>query len=205
MSPDTAETICHLCHQKNPIQWPLPASADGVLMPMPVVDNLTWTQLSLFARPESTPSKLTVMNYCSYDLYFEHWNEAVKLSSGVIASGGSCKEAIAGTVMKVGKDSIVGQPVQIEYSAPNGFYDLSLIDCLARSEVEGPQKGFRTADTSACAGHEHGLQLSNPGSKAFQCAAGAWCDDQAYFYEVSNSAFGEMEYSQSYWLLGYLS
>jgi hypothetical protein len=154
-------------------------------MPMPVADYATWTQYSYFERPESTPNKLTIMNYCPYDLYFKHLIPNAPSKSGSIAAGGQCVEDAVGTVMKVGKQKEKDTdepilPVQIEYG-PSGYYDLSLIDCLARVG----EKAFRTADTSACAGHEHGLQLSNPGSKAFQCAPGAWCDDQAYFYEVS--------------------
>jgi hypothetical protein len=181
-------SICKTCHD-GIIQWPLPSSSDGVPMPMPVVEGEA-PQPSFFPRPESTPYKLSIMNYCPYDLYFLHLDgvntdakgAATILGQGVISgNGGSCSEDAIGSVMKVGKDSIIGQPVQIEYGG--NFYDMSLIDCLRRDAATG----MRTADTSACAGHEYGLQLSNPGSRAWQCDSGAWCDDQAYFYEVSDN------------------
>jgi hypothetical protein len=180
MSEDYAQSICHICHD-GIIAWPLPATLDGVAMPMPVLDDVDPEQPSLFAIPDSTPNKLTVVNYCPYDIYYEHLAGPAIIGQGTLsANGGSCSEAATGTVFKVGKTAVwpVTQPVQIEYGG--NFYDLSMIDCLARAA-----NGERTADTSACAGHEYGLQLSSPGARAFQCDSNAWCDDQAYFYEVS--------------------
>jgi hypothetical protein len=143
---------------------------------MPVLDHTEIPQASLFARPESTPGMLDVHNYCSYDLHYEHLGGVP--GQRVLPAGGSISEPAVGTVMKVNKVQGLDQPVQIEYGGK--FYDISLIDCLRKDE-----NGKRTADTSGCAGHEHGLQLSNPGSRAWQCDSGAWCDDQAYLYEVS--------------------
>ncbi|KAF7449425.1 hypothetical protein A1F99_064740 [Pyrenophora tritici-repentis] len=75
------------------------------------------------------------------------------------------------------KESNLSKSVNVEYSSGSfGMYNLSLIPCL------GVVDGKPDADTSACVGFEAGLQLSQPGGMAFQCAANTWCDDQAYFY-----------------------
>jgi hypothetical protein len=172
-------SIYHTCHSGT-ITWPL---ADT---PCPIIEMVT-PQLNIFGRPESTPSTLTVHNYCSYDLFFQHLNGAGPLlETGSIPAGQTIHSPLAGTVMKVSKSQAMTKPVQIEYGA-HGFYDLSLIDCL------GSTNGTTNADTSACAGHEAGLQLSSPAGLAFQCASGAWCDDQVYLYEVSpRRIFGEI-------------
>lgn len=76
--------------------------------------------------------------------------------------------------------------VLVEYAKdPNDpeivWYNLSLIVCL------GSLNRKITTDTTECGGFEAGLQLSHPGRLAFQCEAGKWCDDQAYFYPVSGN------------------
>ena len=63
-----------------------------------------------------------------------------------------------------------------------------MIDCLGiEGRVASTGKPIRNGNTSGCAGHEAGLQLGNAGTWSWQCAPRAWCDDQAYFYEVSFS------------------
>ena len=76
--------------------------------------------------------------------------------------------------------------MQVEYSVNDtASFDLSLIDCLGTEGMTTTGKVIRNGDMSMCPGHEQGLQLGNKGSRSWQCAAGAWCDDQAYLYEVS--------------------
>ncbi|KAF2997049.1 hypothetical protein E8E13_001115 [Curvularia kusanoi] len=164
------------------IPWPLPDT------PQPTVDDVAIPQLSLFQRPESTANTLTIYNFCDYDLYFEpHVGNTVE-ALGHIAAGGKLDRPFesapegSGINLKVSKkEGDFSKPVQIEYAVSAGtvWYDISLIDCLGRTE-----DGLRNGDTSACAGHEAGLQMG-PAKDAlsFQCGAGAWCDDQAYLYE----------------------
>jgi hypothetical protein len=142
----------------------------------------------LFPRPDSTANTLTIYNYCDYDLYFEpHVGNTVE-EVGHISAGGKLNRPFeaapegSGVNLKVSKTKgDYSKPVQIEYAVSSGtvWYDISLIDCLGRTE-----DGLRNGDTSACAGHEAGLQMG-PAKDAisFQCGAGAWCDDQAYLYE----------------------
>lgn len=92
--------------------------------------------------------------------------------------------------LKVSKvEGSFAKPVQIEYSGTEGriSFDISLIDCLGT--VMDPENGVyvKNGNTSACAGHEAGLQIGNDKSLSFQCRPGAWCDDQVYLYEVSSS------------------
>ncbi|KAJ4331398.1 hypothetical protein N0V87_009188 [Didymella glomerata] len=164
------------------IPWPLPDT------PQPTVDDVDIPQLSLFPRPDSTANTLTIYNYCDYDLYFEpHVGNTVE-EVGHISAGGKLNRPFeaapegSGVNLKVSKTKgDYSKPVQIEYAVSSGtvWYDISLIDCLGRTE-----DGLRNGDTSACAGHEAGLQMG-PAKDAisFQCGAGAWCDDQAYLYE----------------------
>lgn len=147
---------------------------------MPGLDIIA-TQLDLFPRPESTPETLTINNYCDYELHYEHFDGASKTDTGVISAGGVFTSPLSGTVLKAYKTEAMTHPVLIEYSnTESTYYDLSLIDCLGRDE-----EGARTGDTSACAGHEAGLQIGNAQSMTFQCGPGVWCDDQIYLYEVS--------------------
>jgi hypothetical protein len=165
------------------IPWPLPDT------PQPTVDDVDIPQLSLFKRPDSTPNTLTIYNFCDYDLYFEpHIGNTIE-ALGHIPAGGKLDRPFeaapegSGVNLKVSKiEGDFSKPVQVEYAVSAGtvWYDISLIDCLGRTE-----DGLRNGDTSGCAGHEAGLQMG-PAKDAlsFQCGAGAWCDDQAYLYEV---------------------
>ncbi|UPX15056.1 uncharacterized protein EKO05_0005520 [Ascochyta rabiei] len=164
------------------IHWPLPDT------PMPTVDNVDIPQLSLFPRPDSTSNTLTIYNFCDYDLFFEPHVGNTLAEIGHIPAGGKLDRPFesapegSGINLKVSKtEGDYSKPVQIEYAVSAGtvWYDISLIDCLGRTD------GMRNGDTTACAGHEAGLQMG-PAKDAlsFQCGAGAWCDDQAYLYEV---------------------
>lgn len=169
----------------NSGDWPLDDS-----VPMPI--EKAGTQLDLFPRPESTPNALTMYNYCSYDLYFVHYNEGgvFEDKDGTkLAAGSSISRALTGTVMKVYKSKPLLWPFLIEYS---GYYDMSLIHCLGTTDgnpLVHDEKTIQTitADTSRCPGHEAGLHLSQPEGRTFQCEPGLWCDDQAYLYEVSTN------------------
>ncbi|KAF2633037.1 hypothetical protein BU25DRAFT_406300 [Macroventuria anomochaeta] len=164
------------------ISWPLPDT------PMPTVDDVEIPQLSLFPRPDSTANTLTIYNFCDYDLFFEPHIGNTLGEIGHIPAGGKLDRPFeaapegSGVNLKVSKtEGDYSKPVQIEYAVSAGtvWYDISLIDCLGRTE-----DGLRNGDTTACAGHEAGLQMG-PAKDAlsFQCGAGAWCDDQAYLYE----------------------
>jgi ElaB/YqjD/DUF883 family membrane-anchored ribosome-binding protein len=166
------------------IPWPLPNT------PNPTIDNVDIPQLEIFPRPKSTPNTLTIYNFCDYDLWFEPHIGNVLEKTGHIPAGGKLDRPFemapegSGVNLKVTKkEGDFGKPVQVEYAVSAGtiWYDISLIDCLGRTP-----EGLRNGDTSACAGHEAGLQMG-PAANAvsFQCGAGAWCDDQAYLYEVS--------------------
>ncbi|KAH7371048.1 hypothetical protein BKA66DRAFT_573224 [Pyrenochaeta sp. MPI-SDFR-AT-0127] len=171
MSSGEVDAIYKTCWNGQ-IKWPLPGT------PNPVVDEVT-PQLSIFPLPSTKPDTLIVHNYCSYDIYFNHFNGAHSLETGHIAGGASIERPLSGTVLKASKTADMAKDVLIEYAvAGDGvlYYDLSLITCL------GQTGGLDNGDLSACAGHEAGLQLGNANSKSFQCAAGAWCDDQAYLY-----------------------
>ncbi|KAJ4983244.1 hypothetical protein SVAN01_11257 [Stagonosporopsis vannaccii] len=164
------------------IPWPLPDT------PQPTIDDVEIPQLSLCNRPDSTPDTLTIYNFCDYDLYFEpHIGNKVE-ELGHIPAGEKLDRPFeaapegSGVNLKVSKkEGDFSKPVQIEYAVSAGtvWYDISLIDCLGRTE-----DGLRNGDTSACAGHEAGLQMGpSKDAISFQCGAGAWCDDQAYLYE----------------------
>lgn len=174
MSTSDVEAIYKTCWNGQ-LKWPLPNT------PNPVVDKVA-PQLSIFSLPASKADTLIVHNYCSYDLYFNHFNGGNSLESGKLAARDSIERPLSGTVMKVSKTSDMAKDVLIEYAvAGDGqlYYDLSLITCL------GTTDGMENGSTKDCAGHEAGLQLGNAQSKSFQCAAEAWCDDQVYLYQVS--------------------
>lgn len=170
------------------IFWPLPDT------PMPVIDNVNSPQFSLFPRPKVSPYKMTVYNFCSYDLWLEpHVGARVEnvehvAANGVYSRPFQAADEQGGVSLKVSKiKGNFARPVQIEYSRKVSTiaYDLSLIDCLGQTGETRYGKVVRNGNTSACAGHEAGLQLGNRQSRSFQCGSGAWCDDQAYFYEAS--------------------
>ncbi|CAO2655280.1 Nn.00g103440.m01.CDS01 [Neocucurbitaria sp. VM-36] len=171
MSTSEVEAIYKTCWG-GILELPLPGT------PNPVVDVVA-PQLSIFTLPIAKADTLTVHNYCSYDIFFDHFKGESKLESGSISAGASFDSPLSGTVMKVSKSSNMGKDMLIEYSVADGnlYYDLSLITCLGQTD------GLENNDTSGCAGHEAGLQLGNSVSKSFQCAAGAWCDDQVYLYQ----------------------
>jgi hypothetical protein len=165
------------------IPWPLPDT------PNPTVDDVAIPQLELFPRPQSTANTLTIYNFCDYDLWFEPHIGNTLEAIGHIPAGGKLDRPFemapegSGVNLKVTKtEGDYSKPLQVEYAVSAGtvWYDLSLIDCLGRTP-----EGLRNGDTSACAGHEAGLQMG-PAANAvsFQCGAGAWCDDQVYLYEV---------------------
>ncbi|OAL46611.1 hypothetical protein IQ07DRAFT_546866 [Pyrenochaeta sp. DS3sAY3a] len=157
------------------IPWPLPNT------PNPVVDEPA-PQLSIFARPATKANTLTVHNYCSYDLYFNNFDGQILLEHGKLAAKSSIERSLGGDVMKVSKTNDMAKDVLIEYNVDGGllWYDLSLITCIGRDA-----NGLENGDLKDCAGHEAGLQLgnSNANYKSFQCAPGAWCDDQVYLYQ----------------------
>jgi hypothetical protein len=158
---------------------------------MPVIDNATIPQFSIFPRPVAVARLVTVYNYCHYDLWVQPvvGENVVKVER--IPAGENLPFPIASdnaaVSLKVSKlDKSFAKPVQIEYSGKEGkvWYDLSLVDCLGTTTELENGTHLRNGDTSACAGHEAGLQLGNDRAMSFQCGSGAWCDDQAYFYEV---------------------
>jgi hypothetical protein len=139
-------TIPASCPWKIP--WPLPDT------PMPTIDNVNIPQLSLYPRPDSTANTLTIYNYCDYDLYFEpHVGNTVE-DVGHISAGDKLDRPFeaapegSGVNLKVSKTKgDYSKPVQIEYAVSSGtvWYDISLIDCLGRTE-----DGLRNGDTSLC-------------------------------------------------------
>lgn len=168
MSDSEVLSICKTCWG-GALEWPLPNT------PAPVVDVVS-PQLSIFERPASSPNTLTIHNYCSYDIHYTHFSGSNQIDGGSLTAGQTITGPLAGTVFKASKTADGSKDLLIEYNiGADGqlWFDLSLITCA----VDG--------DVSACPGHEAGLQLGNAGSKSFQCAAGAWCDDQAYLYQVS--------------------
>lgn len=169
------------------VAWPLPDT------PMPVVDHVALPQLSLFPRPVTSPSTIFIYNFCDYDIWVLPILGEDVLPVEHVAKGARHSRPLAptannsGTSLKVSKiKDDFSRPVQIEYTAQDDgrvFFDLSLIDCLGRSAFQNDSL-LRNNNTSACAGHEAGLQFGNSQSKSFQCGPATWCDDQAYFYEV---------------------
>ncbi|KAF2024780.1 hypothetical protein EK21DRAFT_77930 [Setomelanomma holmii] len=157
------------------IQWPQNDC------PLPVDEGQGGQQLSLYSIPASTPNTITIHNYCDYDIHYLHLGASFS-DSGVLRSKDTFTSPLIGTVWKGDKSPDIAHPVQVEYVVAQDtgllWYDLSLIDCLARGA-----NGLRTKDTSKCAGHELGLQFGNKDMISWQCKPGAWCDDQMYFYE----------------------
>jgi hypothetical protein len=127
-------------------------------LPTPSVNEET-RQLKVFSSPATTANTLTVHNYCKYDIHYRREGQQGVLDSGVLRAGTAYTTPLTGVGMV--------------------WYNLSLVKCL------GTKDGQYTTDTSGCAGHEAGLQFGNQQNKSFQCAAGMWCDDQAYLYDVS--------------------
>ncbi|KAH8688582.1 hypothetical protein GQ44DRAFT_638310 [Phaeosphaeriaceae sp. PMI808] len=166
------------------IVWPLPDT------PMPVIDHERIPQHNLFRRPTTVGNSVIVYNYCRYDLWVRphvgnNVNAVERIPSQRSKRFDIEKRDLA-VNLKVSKiESNFAKPVQIEYAVANGalWYDLSLIDCLGTTGEARDGKPVRNGDTSACAGHEAGLQLGNANDMTFQCGPGAWCDDQAYLYE----------------------
>ncbi|KAJ4362425.1 hypothetical protein N0V83_010518 [Neocucurbitaria cava] len=173
MNTEQVEAIITRCWEGK---IPLPTNN----VPLPFVDKPA-PQLSIYERPTAKANTLTVHNYCSYDIHYHHFALSNMIGSGSIPAGANIESPLSGTVFKASKSSDMASVVLIEYSAQgdNMFYDLSLINCI------GQTNGEANTDTSACAGHELGLQLGNPTAKTFQCANEYWCDDQAYFYQAS--------------------
>lgn len=170
------------------IPWPLPST------PKPVIDNVDAPQLMLFSRPAAVANKITVYNYCGYDLWVEPYLGSISADVVQVPAGDkyawplTTNDDGSGNNLKISKiKENFNAPVQVEYSVAYGkvWYDLSLIDCLGRTGATIKGKIVRNGDTSACAGHEAGLQLGNANAMTFQCGPGVWCDDQAYMYEVS--------------------
>jgi hypothetical protein len=175
MSDNDVLKIYHTCHD-GAIKWPIAGR------PNPIV-NTEASQLKLYTPPKTTANMLTIHNYCNYPIDFDHWGQAKKIANGTLSASGTWgPEALSGSVWKARKQGIKplqGKPypdLLVEYVVVKGrlTYDISLITCLG----EG-------MDTSACPGHEAGLNLGNKEWKSFQCGPGKWCDDQVYLYEVS--------------------
>jgi hypothetical protein len=175
MTNAAASAIAPTCWSGN-IKWP---QND---LPPPVEDKPI-RQLSIFNIPASTPNTLIVHNYCAYDIHYLHLNGPSTLDTGLLKAGASYTAPLSGTVWKASKTSDMAKVMLAEYNVPQGtndlWYNLSLIECLASKD------SWPTTDTSACAGHEAGLQFGNKQFKSYQCAPGMWCDDQAYLYRVS--------------------
>lgn len=175
MTDAQVNAIYKTCWNGN-LTWPLPNTVN------PVIDVVS-PQLSIFSRPDTTPHTLTVHNYCDYDIFYNHLG-LEKPDNGTLSAGVSYNSPLSGTVFKASKQATMVNDVLIEYNiAVDGklWYDLSLITCLGSTDK------MPNSDTTACAGHDAGLQLGNKQNFAFQCAPEAWCDDQAYLYQVSQS------------------
>ncbi|KAI8931938.1 hypothetical protein NX059_010839 [Plenodomus lindquistii] len=138
-------------------------------MPSP---DVVAEQLDVFTKPANTPDHLAVKNYCSYPIYYKHFDGSANPAQSVLEAGASISRPLTGTVFKASKTQDMAKELLVEYAKHDSlWYNLSLITC-----VEG-------GDLSKCPGHEGGLQLGNAEAKSFQCAPGAWCDDQAYVYQ----------------------
>jgi len=153
---------------------------DGVPNP---VDITTIEQLNVFSRPESVAGTVTMHNYCGYDLWWFHYSDNGEIEHGHLPAGGTVAKPAVGSVMKVTKTNALGRELLVEYCHDKKdpsilWYNLSLIVCIGKEDSK------ITTDTTQCAGHEAGIQLGQS-EFAFQCEAGKWCDDQAYFYGVS--------------------
>ncbi|KAL5119949.1 hypothetical protein ACEQ8H_002047 [Pleosporales sp. CAS-2024a] len=138
-------------------------------------------QLNLYPRPVATSNTLTIHNYCNYDIFY--WQLPNGAQGTLKPQAAFTSPVTTGNVWKASKSPNLAKVVQIEYVAAFGqiYYDISLIDCLARAA-----NGLPTTDTIGCPGFEAGLQLGNQKAQTFQCAPGVWCDDQAYLYPNRN-------------------
>lgn len=149
-------------------------------LPPPIKDQKS-KQLSIYTIPDTKPGILTVNNYCDYPLHYVHLGGAG--GQGVLAAKDTFETPLTGTVFKASKSANLEKVVLAEYNvdAKTGqlWYNWSLIECL------GVTNGQKNSDTSLCAGFEAGLQLGNKQHFSYQCKPGTWCDDQAYFYQVS--------------------
>jgi hypothetical protein len=179
LSNDEAKVLVNekSCYADRRVKWP---QND---LPTPSVNEET-RQLKVFTSPATSPNTLTVHNYCKYDIHYRREGQQGVLDSGILSAGTAYTTPLAGVgmVWKGSKSKDMGKVVLVEYSidSTNVWYNLSLVKCL------GVKDGLYTTDTSGCAGHEAGLQFGNKGNRSFQCAAGMWCDDQAYLYDVSH-------------------
>jgi hypothetical protein len=166
------------CYNGTRIPWP---QND---LPPPLADTPI-KQLKVFNPPETKPGRLIIHNYCNYPIHYVHWNGSINLGQGVLAAHDTFDNELSGTVWKATKTPESDKVVLVEYNvaADTGllWYNLSLVKCLGVN----PDNKMYTTDTSACAGHEAGLQFGNKGMMSYQCAPGRWCDDQAYLYDVS--------------------
>lgn len=172
MSNAEVDAIYKTCWNGQ-LKWPLGDT------PAPVADVVS-PQLSIYGRPAAKPNTLTIHNYCGYDIYYNHFAGPNNIGKGTLVANGVYESPLSGTVFKASKNPSGAKDLLIEYNVAgdgNLWYNLSLITCL------GETNGLPNSDTSACAGHEGGLQLGNTEAKSFQCAAGKWCDDQAYLYQ----------------------
>jgi len=164
------------CYNGTRIPWP---QND---LPPPLADKPI-QQLNIFKKPETAPNTLTIHNYCNYPIYYEHLG--VIQTEGLIKPHDTFTSPLSGTVVKASKTPDRAKVVLIEYfndkTTNKLWYNLSLVKCLGVN----PKNSMYTTDTSACAGHEGGLQLGNKKGMTYQCAPGWWCDDQAYLYDVS--------------------
>jgi hypothetical protein len=185
LSNDEAKVLVNekSCYADRRVKWP---QND---LPTPSVNEET-RQLKVFTSPATSPNTLTVHNYCKYDIHYRREGQQGVLDSGILSAGTAYTTPLAGVgmVWKGSKSKDMGKVVLVEYSidSTNVWYNLSLVKCL------GVKDGLYTTDTSGCAGHEAGLQFGNKGNRSFQCAAGMWCDDQAYLYDVSHPCVNEM-------------
>jgi hypothetical protein len=173
MSNEDVFKIYHTCWNGQ-LVWP---QND---MPPPVTEQVS-AQLSIYKKPVAKAGTLTVHNYCAYDIHYQHLGNGLSGNTQVLSAGATSEYPLSGTVWKASKTPSLEKVVQIEYAVASNilYYDMSLIDCL------GVTNGLKNKDTSGCVGLESGLQLGNQGF-SFQCQKGAWCDDQAYFYQVSS-------------------
>ncbi|KAH3979395.1 hypothetical protein HBI80_149820 [Parastagonospora nodorum] len=164
------------CYNGTRIPWP---QND---LPPPLADKPI-QQLHIFKKPETAPNTLTIHNYCNYPIYYVHWNGPQNIGQGVIKAHDVFTSPLRGSVIKASKTPDLTKVVLIEYfndkATKKLWYNLSLVKCLGVN----PRNGMYTTDTSACAGHESGLQFGNKQVMSYQCAPGWWCDDQAYLYD----------------------
>lgn len=160
------------CWGGNTIKWPQNDC------PPPTQDNVI-SQLDIFKRPDTQPNTITFVNYCDYDIHYQHLGPKFD-EIGILKAGASKSSDLTGTVFKASKTLNREKVTLVEYSIDQFnklWYNISLVKCL------GTKNGLYTSDTSGCPGHEAGLQFGNKNVRSFQCAPGLWCDDQAYLYD----------------------